>query len=118
MNENISVKTYLQLEVVPIIDKSNNPDGEAIWTDMINHHLFKGNDTMMIFERFYSDMVTYDQLLNDKDDAGAPYAWSEFTSFITKYLEDNGYFIYNDYKIIRCPITGITYDGVLLNIAW
>jgi hypothetical protein len=117
MSENISVKTYLEIDVVRIIDR-RAPGGDEVWMDMIDHHCFRGNDTMMIFERFWSQCATYDELLNDRMDDGAPYPWSPFTAFITKYLEDNGYFIYRDYEIIECPKTGIKYDGVLLNITW
>lgn len=106
-------KTYLQLKITKIIDR-DTPEGEEAWMDMINHHLFAGNHTMMVFEHFYGQNCTVEEL-------GHPDAWNgydecpPFVLYLTKWLENNGYCYING---LLTDSNGHTYDGTLLNITW
>lgn len=95
-------KTYLEVEVVEIIDRDTE-EGEAAWMAMTDHHLFWGNHSMMIFGRFWGDDQSYEELLSFYNEY--PEEKCDFTLFITKWLEENGH---SDYP----------HEKVLLNIHW
>lgn len=43
------------MDVVDLKNTLSPKDQELLWTDLIKRHCFRGNDTMMVLEKFYCD---------------------------------------------------------------
>lgn len=107
------VKRYLQVRLVPEIDRSTE-EGDAVWKDMIDHPCFNGNDSMMVFERFWGQCVNLDRIEELGKDG---YHIGVFERFMTRKLHEWGY-RYDENGVLCYTPTGETFDGTLLNITW
>lgn len=105
-------KQYLQINVVRLVDRDTEA-GEQVWRDLIDHHCFRGNDTMMVFERFYSERRSLAEIEAERQ-PGDP---TTVELFFTRWLEGHGYRYGADGYLIH-PASGTAYHGLLLDIAW
>ena len=107
-HNNIEVKKYVQINVLNLLD-TRTPEGKELWSEIRGHGCFTGNDSMMVFERFWAEGCSYEELLEHNEDP------NRFEVYLTKVLMENGY-IYKNYKLYDTE--GNSYDGVLLDISW
>lgn len=106
-------KKYIVLNVVKLIDRST-PEGNLAWREMTEHHLFKGNDTCMEFEKFYHNCAN----LEDMDEQYIEtYGNRHFPFLIVKHLNENGYRYITEGEYL-IDNSGNEFDGVLLDIMW
>lgn len=106
------VRQYIQLALVPLIDRSTD-EGDALWHDLIGHHCFTGNDSMMVFERFFGHHATLAEITARQ----GPDARPTIERFCTQWLEDNGY-QYTEDRFLTHKETGGRFHGLLLDISW
>lgn len=133
----VEEKNYLQVNVCDAISR-DDARTELAWSDLCDHHLFRGNDTMMVLERFYWEGCDLDELNQERNEVLSKisidprifdtmscnelYTFRDNRNYendvelntnmacivILEYLQANGY----DLDTID------TFDGVLLNITW
>lgn len=106
-------KSYLQVDLVPLIDRSTD-EGKEIWSEIIDHGCFRGNDTMMVFERFFGECQNSRQL-DEVEQEG--HIVGAFERFMVQQLHEWGYF-YTDEGMLRNCMTGELLHGTLLDITW
>jgi len=141
LNSNIKEKKYLELDLVQIIDQ-DTIEGKLAWEDLTDHHLFRGNDTMMQLYRFYAEKgVTIKEYEDEREEnlkaefkkLGITYNKTIFEGFRDVYEMDQKLGIPKFDIRYRCLAifvlrylrdNGYTqkdleqYDDILLNITW
>lgn len=112
-HSNVEPKRYVQINVIRVVDR-NTEIGEKVWRELIDHHCFRGNDTMMVLERFYSASQNMEEL-EKHEEQGEPIG--EVEKFFTQLLHDRGYFYDKEGYLVDVESSD-RYDGALLDISW
>jgi hypothetical protein len=126
-NNDLEEKKYLQFKVISLRNVLNKEEYDTFWTALIDHHCFRGNDTMMVLERFYYSKENYpsDRLLTKNDfnidyDEFHKFCEDIYSSSLVGYhvmravLKENHQLCQNESRLSLLK----EYDGILLNITW
>jgi len=115
--ESVSEKKYLQFKLPNMLENSNLYD--LAWSELTDHHLFTGNCTMMILERFYMaySYNPYENLETAKEDYGEDWNFEGCLGVaVYEELKKLGYKLNENTANTTNMVEG--FDGVLLDISW
>lgn len=118
-------KNYLQFSLTDLRDVLDPAEYQEMWDELIGHHCFRGNDSMMVLERFYFSKEYFDDLKQLKRSS----FMVKPKNFVKSSLYSNylvGFYVVREilkkkYKLCKDPnklslIDG--FDGILLDITW